>query len=74
MGWPDLFECLQKHKMAYLLEKRNGSRCVLEAVKRELFTQKKFADMISEAHSRSQDYYLARVQCRGGGAEPWQAP
>ncbi|AFN82692.1 hypothetical protein EROM_030710 [Encephalitozoon romaleae SJ-2008] len=58
--------CLARRNtvMAYLLEKGNGSRCVLEAIKVEPFTQKQFADMIKEAHAKSQDYYLARVQCR----------
>ncbi|CAD26227.1 hypothetical protein [Encephalitozoon cuniculi GB-M1] len=55
--------------MAYLLEKANGSRCVLEAVKVEPFTQKQFADMIKEAHSRTQDYYLARVQCKSSSED-----
>lgn len=55
--------------MAYLLEKANGSRCVLEAVKVEPFTQRKFADMIKESHARTQDYYLARVQCKDGNGD-----
>lgn len=59
--------------MAYLLEKGGGPRCTLEAVKTEPFTQRQFADMIKDAHSKSQDYYLARVQCRddGGRQSPY---
>lgn len=62
--------------MAYLLERGNGSHCVLEAIRTEPFTQKQFTDMIKEAHSRSQDYYLARVQCRSseGDTGSKQAP
>jgi hypothetical protein len=51
--------------MAYLLEKGGSSRCTLEATKVEPFTQKPFSEMIRESHSRSFDYYLARVQCEG---------
>jgi len=50
--------------MAYVLEKIGSSRCALDAAKAELFTQKKFADLIYDAHTRGQDYYLARVHCK----------
>lgn len=60
--------------MAYLLEKGAGSRCVLEAVKTEPFTQKQFADMIKESHSKSQDHYLARVQCKSNEADGKHGP
>lgn len=50
--------------MAYVLEKIGSSRCALDASKTELFTQKKFADLIYDAHTKGQDYYLARVHCK----------
>lgn len=50
--------------MAYVLEKTGSSRCALDAAKIELFTQKKFADLIYDSHTRGQDYFLARVHCK----------
>lgn len=51
--------------MALILEKEGTKRCALEGGQAEIFTQKKFIDLISEAHSNSQDYFLARVRCAG---------
>ncbi|ELA47750.1 hypothetical protein VCUG_00711 [Vavraia culicis subsp. floridensis] len=51
--------------MALILEKEGTRRCALEGGQTEIFTQKRFIDLISEAHSQSQDYYLARVRCVG---------
>ncbi|KAM0681397.1 hypothetical protein GINT2_000599 [Glugoides intestinalis] len=50
--------------MAYVLEKIGTSRCALDAAKLEIFTQKKFADLIYDSHTRGIDYYLARVHCK----------
>lgn len=50
--------------MAYVLEKTGTSRCALDASKPEIFTQKKFADLIYDSHARSTDYFLARVHCK----------
>lgn len=50
--------------MTYVLERIGSSRCALDAAKSELFTQKKFADLIYEAHTKGQDYFLARVHCK----------
>lgn len=50
--------------MTYFLEKTGAARCALDAAKLEIFTQKKFADLIYESHSRGLDYFLARVHCK----------
>lgn len=50
--------------MSTIMEKIGTTRCALDASKTELFTQKKFADLIYENHSRNMDYYLARVCCK----------
>lgn len=50
--------------MAYVLEKLGSTRCALDASKNELFTQKKFADLIYESHAKGQDYILSRVFCK----------
>lgn len=50
--------------MAYVLEKTGTTRCALDAAKVEIFTQKKFADLIYDSHSRGTDYFLARVHCK----------
>lgn len=50
--------------MAYVLEKTGTTRCALDAAKTEVFTQKKFADLIYDSHARGTDYYLARVHCK----------
>lgn len=46
------------------MEKIGTTRCALDASKTELFTQKKFADLIFENHSKNLDYYLARIYCK----------
>lgn len=51
--------------MALILEKEGTRRCALEGATSEIFTQKKFIDLINEAHANLQDYYLARVKCSG---------
>ncbi|KRH92151.1 hypothetical protein M153_10866000241 [Pseudoloma neurophilia] len=51
--------------MALILEKEGTRRCALEGTTPEIFTQKKFIDLINEAHVNLQDYYLARVKCIG---------
>lgn len=56
--------------MAYVLEKSGTTRCALDAAKMEIFTQKKFADLIYDSHTRGQDYYLARVHCKEKGSGP----
>jgi len=50
--------------MAYVLEKTGTTRCALDAAKTEIFTQKKFADLIYDTHARGLDYYLARIHCK----------
>lgn len=49
--------------MALILEKEGTKRCALEGGQTEIFTQKRFIDLINEAHMQAQDYYLARVKC-----------
>lgn len=49
--------------MAYVLEKNSNSRCALDAASTEAFTQKQFSDLIYDAHSKGQDYFIARVHC-----------
>lgn len=57
--------------MAYALDKNGASRCALDASRCEAFSQKEFSDLISDAHARGQDYYIARVHCtkKSGGIE-----
>lgn len=55
--------------MALILEKEGTRRCALEGATPEIFTQKKFIDLINEAHANLQDYYLARVKCFGDKTE-----
>lgn len=50
--------------MAYVLEKTGMTRCALDAAKVEIFTTRKFSDLIYDAHARGCDYYLARVHCK----------
>lgn len=49
--------------MVYVLEKAGSNRCALDASRREAFSQKPFADLIYDSHSKGQDYYIARVHC-----------
>lgn len=50
--------------MAHVLEKVNSTKCALDASKSELFTQKKFSDLIFDNHNKGLDYFLARIHCR----------
>lgn len=50
--------------MSYLLEKAPSTKCALDASKAEVFTQRRFADLINECHSNSRDYIIARVNCK----------
>merc|ERR1711962_275797 len=49
--------------MVYFLETEGNSRCALEGEQPEVFTQKRFIDLIKDTHSTKNDYYLARVKC-----------
>lgn len=51
----------KKDKMTMILEKDGMKRCALEGTTQEIFTQKKFIDLILESHKNKQDYYLGRV-------------
>lgn len=61
----NITKLIQFMDMALILEKEGTKRCALEGGQAEIFTQKKFIDLINEAHANSQDYYLARVRCLG---------
>lgn len=49
--------------MANALDKGGVAPCALDPNIHDMFTQKNFADLISEAHARGHDYYIARVHC-----------
>ncbi|ORD94497.1 hypothetical protein ECANGB1_643 [Enterospora canceri] len=57
--------------MLYGLENTNTTKCALDAKNLEAFTQKSFSDLVYEAHSRGEDYYIARVQCSGTNGDPY---
>ena len=50
--------------MMHTTDRGSGNRCALDAKQYEPFTQKAFSDLIFDAHSKGQDYYIARLQCR----------
>ncbi|KAI5169500.1 hypothetical protein PAEPH01_0770 [Pancytospora epiphaga] len=52
-------KCLRS--MAYILDRNGATRCTLDASRGEAFTQRGFADLIAEAHTKGHDYYIARA-------------
>lgn len=49
--------------MVVILEKEGTKRCAIEATKIESFTQKSFLELITESHSKGNDYFLGRIRC-----------
>ena len=49
--------------MALILESKGTQRCALDGNTVEPFTQKSFSALLSEAHNKSHDYYIAKVIC-----------
>lgn len=52
--------------MTLVLEKEGSKRSTLDVAQIDVFTQKRFTDLINSTHSTNNDYFLARITKQSG--------
>lgn len=57
--------------MIYGYDEGAATRCSLDSKKYEVFTQKRFDELIHDAHQKGKTYYIARIQAEDSRGKPY---
>lgn len=57
--------------MIYGYDEGAATRCSLDSKKYEVFTQKRFDELIHDAHQKGKTYYIARIQAEDSKGKPY---